>query len=180
VALYGSGARAEESCQRQAREGVEADIEVDAEVHGTPVELVVVSTGPENGWRRPASMMRSQGRNKMTSGSAWSSLSGGLDAEKSNEVDQASSVRPQRGCSGTPAWWSDVSAVATASRARHAAEQRRAKWGLASPFDVKATDKGEQGAQGGNRRWAGCPGGLGPDYSGLGWYCRTGLGPRPN
>jgi hypothetical protein len=96
------------------------------------------------------------------------------------------------------------------------------KWGLASPFDVKATDKGEQGvhgwhvdarrvggerwscnwhgrdaalvvdfgarserrlgmhAQGGNGRWAGCPGGLGPDYSGLGQYCRTGLGPRSN
>jgi hypothetical protein len=129
VALHGSGARAEESCQRHAREGVEANVEVDDEVQGTPAELVVVSTGPENGWRRSASAMRPQGRNKTTSGSAWSSLSGGLDAEKSHEVDQASSVRPQHGCSGTPAWWPDASAAATASRARHTAEQRRGEMG---------------------------------------------------
>jgi hypothetical protein len=35
-------------------------------------------------------------------------------------------------------------------------------------------------AQGGNSRWASCPGGLRPDYSGLGRYCRIGLGPMPN
>jgi hypothetical protein len=43
-----------------------------------------------------------------------------------------------------------------------------------------ASQPGSARAQGGNGQWAGCPGGLRPDYSGLGRYCRPGLGPRPN
>jgi hypothetical protein len=45
VALRGSGAQAKESHRRQARDGVEAGVEVDAEVHGTWPELVVVLVG---------------------------------------------------------------------------------------------------------------------------------------
>jgi hypothetical protein len=104
-----------------------------------------VSSGLESGWRRLAPAMRPQGRNKTASGSTLLALSGGLDAEKSHKVDQASSVRPRRGCSGIRAWRSGPSVAATASGARHAVEQRRAKWGLASPFDVKATNKGDNG-----------------------------------
>jgi hypothetical protein len=48
VALCGSGARAEESPQRQAGEGVKVGIEVDAEVHGTHAELVVVPVGSKD------------------------------------------------------------------------------------------------------------------------------------
>jgi hypothetical protein len=122
VALGSSGTRAEESHQRQAEEGVKAGVEVDIEVHGTQAELVAVSTGPESGWRRPAPAMQPQGRNKMAPGSAWLALSDSLNAEKSHEVDQASS--------GIRAWGSGASAAATASGARHAAEQRRGKMGL--------------------------------------------------
>jgi hypothetical protein len=43
-----------------------------------------------------------------------------------------------------------------------------------------ASQPGSTRAQGGNGGWAGYPGGLEPDYSGLGWYCRNGLGPRMN
>jgi hypothetical protein len=57
--------------------------------------------------------------------SEWRPRRGGGSAEKSHEVDQARSVRPWRGCLGTQAWRSGTSATATASRARHAAEQRR-------------------------------------------------------
>jgi hypothetical protein len=49
VALRGSGARAGECHRRQAREGVEAGVEVDVEVPGTRAELVAVSDGPESG-----------------------------------------------------------------------------------------------------------------------------------
>jgi hypothetical protein len=123
VALRGSGARPEESHRWQAGEGVEAGVEVDVEVHGTRTELVAVSAGPESGWRRLAPAMWPQGRNKMASGGAWLALSGDLDVEKSHEVDQASSVRPRRGCSGIWVWRSGASAAAMASGARHAIEQ---------------------------------------------------------
>jgi hypothetical protein len=53
VALYGSGARAEESRWRQAGEGVEAGVEVDVEVQGTRAELVAVPAVLEGSWRRP-------------------------------------------------------------------------------------------------------------------------------
>jgi hypothetical protein len=49
VALHGNGARAGKSRQRQAREGVEAGVEVDVEVPGTQAELVAVSAELESG-----------------------------------------------------------------------------------------------------------------------------------
>jgi hypothetical protein len=67
VALRGSSAQAEESHRRQAREGVEAGVEVDVEVQGTRAELVAVPAVLEGGWRRPAPAMQSQGRKKTAS-----------------------------------------------------------------------------------------------------------------
>jgi hypothetical protein len=122
VALRSSDTQAEESRRRQAGEGVKAGVEVDVEVHGTQAELVVVSAGSESGWRRPSPAMWPQGRNKTALSSAWLALSGGLDAEKSHEVDQASSC--------IRAWRSDASTTATASGERHAAEQRQGEMGL--------------------------------------------------
>jgi hypothetical protein len=122
VALRSSGTQAEESRRRQAGEGVKAGVEVDVEVHGTQAELVAVSAGSESGWRRPSPVMWPHGRNKTVLSSVRLALSGGLDAKKSHEVDQASS--------GIQAWRFDASAAATASGERHAAEQRQGEMGL--------------------------------------------------
>jgi hypothetical protein len=73
VALRGSGAWAEESHRRQAGEGVEAGVEVDAEVHGTRVELVVVSVGSEDD-RMRRSMERCSRRKKRRCGVACGRL----------------------------------------------------------------------------------------------------------
>jgi hypothetical protein len=116
---------------------------VDVEVHGTQVELVAVSAGSESGWRRSALAMRVQGRNKMVPCCAWLALSGGLDVGKSHEVDQASS--------SIRVWWRQP------WQAERGTRQSRGgmKWGLASPFDVKATDKGDRvGTRGGGAAWA--------------------------
>jgi hypothetical protein len=82
VALCCSDARAEKSHQWQVGGGVEAGVEVDVEVHETRAELVAVSAGSESGWRRLTPMMRPQGRKKMVSGGARSSLSGDFDVEE--------------------------------------------------------------------------------------------------